>query len=58
MTVQMFPINTAKLTEAHQPVRRYSSITHQLVLLSVVLNVCTLIVVANLSRVLLTALQQ
>ena len=55
MTVQMFPIN-AKRTAAN-PARRSVSITHQLVLLSVALNVMTLVVVAHLSHTLLTALQ-
>ena len=56
MTVQMFPIRVNKRTVS-TVARRPSNTTHQLVLLSVVLNVCTLVLIANLSRVLLAALQ-
>lgn len=56
MTIQMFPIRVNKRTVA-TPTRRPSNITHQLVLLSVGLNVCTIVLIANLSRVLLAALQ-
>jgi hypothetical protein len=57
MTIEAFPIRVNKRSVAN-PWRRPSNITHQLVLLSVALNVCTLVVVANLSHVLLTALQR
>ena len=57
MTVQMFPIRVNKRSNFTPSARRPGTLTHQLVLLSVVLNVCTLLVVANLSRVLLTVLQ-
>jgi hypothetical protein len=57
MTIEAFPIRVNKRTEA-EPTRRPSNITRQLLLLSVVLNVCTLVLIANLSRVLLTALQR
>jgi hypothetical protein len=56
MTIEAFPIRVNKRTVA-TTARRPSNATHQLVLLSVVLNVCTLVLIANLSRVLLTALQ-
>jgi len=56
MTVQMFPIRVNKRSIA-SPARRPGNLIHQLVLLSVVLNVCTLVLIANLSRVLLAALQ-
>ncbi len=57
MTIQMFPIHRQK---AHTsiPARRPISTTHQLVLLSVVLNVCTLVVVAHLSHTLLSLVQR
>jgi hypothetical protein len=57
MTIQMFPTRAPKPSN-FAPGRRPASATHQLLLLSVVLNVCTLVVVANLSRVLLMALQR
>jgi hypothetical protein len=56
MTIEAFPIRVNKRTVA-APARRPSNTTNQLVLLSVVLNVCTLVLIANLSRVLLAALQ-
>lgn len=57
MTIQMFPIHRPK---AHPslPARRPVSITHQLVLLSVGLNVMTLVVVAHLSHTLLSLVQR
>jgi len=55
--IEMFPTRVNKRTVA-TPSRRPANITHQLVLLSVVLNVCTLVLIANLSRVLLSALQR
>ena len=57
MTSQMFPIRGNKRTVA-TPARRPAPITHQLVLLSVVLNVCTLVVVAHLSHTLLSLVQR
>jgi hypothetical protein len=57
MTLEMFPIRVNKRTVA-TPARRPAPITHQLVLLSVVLNVCTLVVVAHLSHTLLSLVQR
>ena len=57
MTIEAFPIRVNKRSAAN-PWRRPSNSTHRLVLLCVVLNVCTLVLIANLSRVLLTALQR
>jgi hypothetical protein len=56
MTIEAFPIRVNKRTVS-TAARRPANVTHQLVLLSVVLNVCTLVLIANLSRVLLAALQ-
>ena len=57
MSIEMFPIHRPK---AHPsiPARRPTSITHQLVLLSLVANVCTLVVVAHLSHTLLSLVQR
>ena len=57
MTIEMFPIPRPKAHPAVAP-RRPVSITHQLVLLSVGLNVCTLVVVAHLSHTLLSLVQR
>ncbi len=57
MTIQMFPIHRPKAHPAVAP-RRPASITHQLVLLSVGLNVMTLVVVAHLSHTLLSLVQR
>jgi hypothetical protein len=57
MTIQMFPLDRPKQRPA-TPARRPVPITHQLVLLSVVLNVCTLVVVAHLSHTLLSLVQR
>jgi len=56
MTIEAFPIRVNKRTVS-TAARRPANVTHQLVLVSVVLNVCTLVLIANLSRVLLAALQ-
>ena len=57
MSIEMFPIHRPKAHPAAAP-RRPVSITHQLVLLSVGLNVCTLVVVAHLSHTLLSLVQR
>ena len=57
MTIQMFPIHRPKQRLA-TPTRRLVPITHQLVLLSLVLNFCTLVVVAHLSHTLLSLVQR
>jgi hypothetical protein len=57
MTIQMFPIRVNKRTVGHTP-RPVSATIHRLVLLSVVLNVCTLVVVAHLSHTLLSLVQR
>ena len=57
MTIQMFPIHRTKQHLA-TPARRPATITHQLVLLSLVLNFCTLVVVAHLAHTLLSLVQR
>jgi hypothetical protein len=59
MTIEAFPIRVNKRTVASPPRQHiFGAVTaRELVLLSVVLNVCTLVLIANLSRVLLAALQ-
>jgi hypothetical protein len=56
MTIEAFPIRVNKRTVGHTP-RPVSVTIHRLVLVALVCNVCTLVLVANLTRVLLATLQ-